>query len=32
MKWALIFAATVELQPLKDTLAEIIGFEYKRAA
>jgi hypothetical protein len=31
MKWVLIFAATVELHPLKDILAEIIGFKYKRA-
>ena len=32
MKWVLIFAATVELHPLKDTLAEIIAFKYKTAA
>jgi hypothetical protein len=32
MKWVLIFAATVDLHPLKDTLAEIIGFKYKRDA
>jgi hypothetical protein len=27
MKWVLIFAATVELHPLKGTLAEIIAFK-----